>query len=553
MEEQMKNSTIYLLTLVFLMSLTFPIFAQAPDTVWVELDDYSENYTLTETIEGDTTATGERNNPNRVYGLRNGGWYYLTGRVRNIGYHLQLTGEERSAELHPPVVLMNIDEAGESDNPMFEASGDISVRNIYFLCTDALGAVTKRVIVAFVEGVTVKADNCIFEYGHQTIYTDKPGVSVFATNNLVRNLMEIGPKSTNYRFFIQTKKISSDTIWIENNTFLNCPGAPLAVSTVKDGQQNYFHYVHNTVVNSSCQTFHFAYWGNATFKNNIWYSALSMGDAESQRAKQLSDAHVPFSIIQVDTIGSDEIMPEADRVINISNNAWFVPNDILQMQADSSHKTSPISLITDRGAGMFADKETWPGLSYDTASIYNEDPGFINEPDKRSEFVEFNASFLSKPYPTIDNFFDSDWLGEDVEPFAFTWPISDDLSYTNAKLLTGSDDGTPLGDLNWFPDITSVVDESEFKTVTSFELNQNYPNPFNPSTTINYYLQKAGQVKLTVYNVKGQKVKTLVDNKKINSGHHSVTFNGDALSSGVYFYKLESGKNSLMKKMLLVK
>ncbi len=550
----MKKTTLSLFTLMFSLSFTLPMFAQAPDTLWVEVDQYSENYTLTETIEGDTTATGERNNPDRVYGLKNGGWYFLSGRVRNIGYHLKLTGEPRSDSVHPPIVLMNVDEAGGSDNPMFEASDDITVKNIYFLCTDALGAVTKRVIVANVEGVTVRVDKCIFEYGHQSIYTDKPGVSVFATNNLVRNLMEIGPKSTNYRFWIQTKKVSSDTIWIENNTFLNCPGAPFAVSTVKDGQQNCFRFVHNTVVNSSCQTFHFPYWGNAIFKNNIWYSALSMGDAESQRAKQLSDANVPFSIIQVDTIGSDEIMPEADRVIEISNNAWLVPDDILQMQADSSHLTSPISFITAREEGMLADKNTWPGFSLNEATIYNEDPGFVNEPDKRAEFVDFNAKFLTKPYPTVDIIFDWDWLGDDVEPFGITWPIAEDLSYTNTTLLTAGDDGLPLGDLNWYPEIISAVnDESKTATVHSFELRQNYPNPFNPSTTIHYNLLKESKVKLAVYNVLGNKVKTLVDNKKISAGLHSVTLNAKDMPSGVYFYKLEAGNHSITKKMLLVK
>nr|MBC8416099.1 T9SS type A sorting domain-containing protein [Candidatus Cloacimonadota bacterium] len=85
----------------------------------------------------------------------------------------------------------------------------------------------------------------------------------------------------------------------------------------------------------------------------------------------------------------------------------------------------------------------------------------------------------------------------------------------------------------------------------------NYPNPFNPSTTISFSLKNSSNVKLTVYNVKGQKVTTLVD-KHFENGSHTVTWNGKdsnnkSVSSGIYFYKISSGKSSAMKKMLLLK
>lgn len=91
-------------------------------------------------------------------------------------------------------------------------------------------------------------------------------------------------------------------------------------------------------------------------------------------------------------------------------------------------------------------------------------------------------------------------------------------------------------------------------TVKNFNLAQNYPNPFNPSTVINYTIPSAGHVTLKVYNVIGNQIATLV-NQKQEAGTYNVMFtmNSDKLASGVYFYKLEAGSYSATKKMILVR
>jgi len=88
-------------------------------------------------------------------------------------------------------------------------------------------------------------------------------------------------------------------------------------------------------------------------------------------------------------------------------------------------------------------------------------------------------------------------------------------------------------------------------------LGQNYPNPFNPSTTISYQLPASGQVRLDIYNVRGQLVRTLVDAEQ-NAGSHSVVWNGtdkagQNVASGIYFYRLSSPGKTLGKRMLLMK
>ncbi|MDH3939100.1 MAG: T9SS type A sorting domain-containing protein, partial [candidate division Zixibacteria bacterium] len=90
-----------------------------------------------------------------------------------------------------------------------------------------------------------------------------------------------------------------------------------------------------------------------------------------------------------------------------------------------------------------------------------------------------------------------------------------------------------------------------------YYLGSNYPNPFNPNTSLTFGLPTSGQVTLYVYNVLGQRVKTLVD-EYVVAGHHTVSWSGRddlgrAVSSGVYFYRLESARFGQTRKMMLVK
>ncbi|MDK9700857.1 MAG: carboxypeptidase regulatory-like domain-containing protein [bacterium] len=85
-----------------------------------------------------------------------------------------------------------------------------------------------------------------------------------------------------------------------------------------------------------------------------------------------------------------------------------------------------------------------------------------------------------------------------------------------------------------------------------YKLHQNYPNPFNPTTEIRFDLKNSGLAKMTIYNMLGQEVGTLV-NEVLPAGYHTVRFDAKSLAAGVYFYRIESGNFTSMKKMVLVK
>ena len=102
----------------------------------------------------------------------------------------------------------------------------------------------------------------------------------------------------------------------------------------------------------------------------------------------------------------------------------------------------------------------------------------------------------------------------------------------------------------YFENVTRIEIENIIPEV--FTLEQNFPNPFNPTTSIRYTLPFSEHVRLIVYNVTGQRIRTLID-KKQNVGSYSIEFSADGLASGVYFYHLEAGKYNQVKKMILLK
>jgi hypothetical protein len=130
--------------------------------------------------------------------------------------------------------------------------------------------------------------------------------------------------------------------------------------------------------------------------------------------------------------------------------------------------------------------------------------------------------------------------------------IIDSSYFTFTKL--GTPGGKDLGWLasgDWFE-----VDDFAFQRETvfprDFALSQNYPNPFNAKTTFNYQLPVSNHVKLEVYNLLGQKLATLVDERQ-EAGYKSVIWDASEVSSGLYFYKLTAGDYTETRRMMLVK
>jgi hypothetical protein len=103
--------------------------------------------------------------------------------------------------------------------------------------------------------------------------------------------------------------------------------------------------------------------------------------------------------------------------------------------------------------------------------------------------------------------------------------------------------------------VVQTANEPTLPAIT--KLKSNYPNPFNPETTINFSLKEAGPVELAIYNIKGQKIKTLV-NEILPAQNYNIVWNGrddnnQQVSSGVYFYRMHTPTYTSTRKMILMK
>lgn len=209
-------------------------------------------------------------------------------------------------------------------------------------------------------------------------------------------------------------------------------------------------------------------------------------------------------------------------------------------------------------------QSNWSDYRSFTVMTKNSVPEFVNLPDTISFFE--NESFEFKYGDFIED------VEDEIKDLSIEISVDESLLNieidTAITMLTISSKGF-IGDTKIGIKVTdtngdfiedsvivsvsmSTSNENENNIPTNFTLSQNYPNPFNPSSTIKFGIPEAAVVKLEIYNLLGQKVKSLVNEKK-SVGFHAVTFDASNLTSGMYIYRIQAGSFVQIKKMTLIK
>ena len=237
-----------------------------------------------------------------------------------------------------------------------------------------------------------------------------------------------------------------------------------------------------------------------------------------------------------DLIVSKSDLPNIERFLGIFENIGSAFHPIFSIEPDTLIK---INYAHPTFADLDADGDKDMIVQYDTtiSSIRYQKLRFYRNDSFDTNFVFTRVDSI---LPEIDNISSPHLVDIDNDTDYDLFLLSNNSELYFVENLT----------------ITDIPDNS-IQLPFGYHLYQNYPNPFNSHTTMKYYLPKPNQVKVEIYDVLGQKVKTLI-NQPQNSGMHQVVWNGrdengNSVSSGVYIYNLTSGNYSASKKLLLLK
>ena len=164
----------------------------------------------------------------------------------------------------------------------------------------------------------------------------------------------------------------------------------------------------------------------------------------------------------------------------------------------------------------------------------------------QTEYAYDDSDWLSTL--VVSYWTDNDWLV--TEMYTYTY---DSMGYTRVynyyAWIAGDDDWTPFWRYEYMWEQVNGVDENTPLMTASL---QAWPNPFNPVTTVSFSLETAGHVDLAIYNIKGERVETLVS-APMSAGEHKIVWNAEGIASGVYFIRLRAAGETTTSKVMLLK
>jgi hypothetical protein len=211
--------------------------------------------------------------------------------------------------------------------------------------------------------------------------------------------------------------------------------------------------------------------------------------------------------------------------------------------------TQYYSYVTGEGEHSSTETDPWPATAQLSSSVQNASfdttyTTIINETDyNETDVVTQKCSWNDTAFVLTHTFTTDIYAETPAGGLNYKYYSNTEVWHNTYKvtmyLSRDGESATGVGTLN-----ASVPDR--------FAMLQNYPNPFNPATTIHYQLPKESLVRLSLYNVLGQEVRTLV-NETQQPGYKSVQFIAGNLSSGIYFYRITAGTYTEVKKMVVVK
>jgi len=588
------------------MIITTMVYAQVPatqDTI-VIASGLDKAGLLEATINGDKDESNVRIHPNRVYKLEPGFHFVLSAiNVNNDTGTIRIVGETGGKK--PVIIPLTTNSKGPGQN---KVNGSLELKNLHIQGRDDEGGKWKGHLFD-VKGAnrSLFVEDCLIEFPERGFKLQgvTSGLTIEMRNNYFRDMFVTQAQYSGN--VINAKYVPIESLIFENNTVSNA-GMPMLM---QNQMVTYALINHNTFINTSTTVFLNPYYYEAYITNNLFYNANTLGtNPDSSLADPDGQAIALVGIDELDmSIGSAGIplyAMNADKTsviapyndvsklkIYVADNIYFneatldkynngfysaafadAPESYLNSTGTPGpHRVDvPVLFMGAREDALFDGNDNIsrennildqdPGLGMQAISeaaaeqlaiwqrLRLEVPAENRTPDMTSYlFGDFDPNTI----PGIESE-DSDG----IEKFS---NLIEDFSINTS--FVSNIDGHTVGALHWTSEIDSYnpvqglediiaaynstlsVDEV---TTNLFEF-KTFPNPFNTNTSIAFNMPSSSHVKISVYNILGAHLATLVDGVT-DAGQQSVSWNAKDVKPGLYFCKLESGTLSKTIKML---
>lgn len=557
------------------------------------LTSYAQSVLVVEPGIGTLNQAIKTHGANRIYQLKAGEWYQLDGIIENVGYHLQIIGQEPAVKGGIPATLQTgADAGGATFAQMFDAKGDLTIKNIYIVNADLNGVVGLRLLVNSATNARTVIDRCIIDpvCNMNAIELWGANSKTYFTNNLaIRMGHQLNPNDGHFFVTDNASGAGFDTLLVQNNTFV-CMGTNMHAAGFGLYQNNNFSkWDHNTFVEQKSQIDWCIYEKEYYWTNNLMFDMQTQPWSPTWQPMPGADKGQPLpAMIYADTIPGETLPSQRVQFVQYNmhyrNPKFYTMINELNAQGKIDGKIPlnympliyPIdSAHVARESEMFNNRTSFPywKAGNNTAEIDPQwaDARIYTMSDK---FVEWTRpatklhamGYAGNEVPPVASWTQYFWDPDGDPSFNEAWPVFNGV-YSNPALLIGSIEGLPLGDLNWFPDAKALWEKNKTRiddhmrgaidskitmltSLNSINLSSIQsscaPNPFKNDITISFNVKGQADVSLIILSLNGQTITKLVDQMK-SPGDYKVKWNGvnaegTIVPNGMYLYRLQIGE-----------
>ena len=545
------------------------------------------NRVVNEDIVTNSDGTTSRKRADRIYQPQQDAIYLFDGQIINDGYHLRIIGATGSGKM--PLVYATQTAGGSTIGNFVRQQNDVTLKNTAYsgvldvsddpaVNRQALELMPSQLVRVEAAGFRLVIDNVVMSnVRNEFIRAASALKALYMTNSVVVNGGYQGLTNLGNGKAIDIRDGSIDSLVVRNTTFANFTDRIIR-HRQSVGALDVLIFDHNTVMND------FGYHGmfalgrvgkSARISNNLFYDNFVAGSDTSDTVRQ-SEFNESG---ELDASGSEKmtwVLSEPNDVTawDIRNNVYVVSPEVEAFYAtygngqgdDGNAVNGPTNTNGDVGdndiigAGAPLTDHILSRIDNDATAFVEADFELADRPAPMVSLGEWYRTETGRTKGELDTF---DPATDDMDRKPLTYFVDSgdfDASYpTSESAYTAANGGCPVGDLNWFPNdyercsALNVANETDRGTVSGIaELFPVSPNPTRGSATLSYALAAPSEVEITIVNMLGQTVATVVAPRTETAGTHTVRWEGQ-LAAGVYVVRLQAEGTLVTRRMTVIR